>query len=301
MNSQINITDDDFTVCMAVGKYPFAEIAVSSIQYFYPNINIIIRFGLNDQHSKLREKFFLDRNVQIIGNLFKKQWRGSVDHAYNLDEIIRHVKTKYFIVFDDDIVMYRKNLLEYLKEIFRLYDIYAHIDNVSKSHLVILPYCFSMNIDIYRKYNMTFKPYLTDGFDFDTGLLILIDCFKYNLKIKKDYENSIYVQHLWNSSDKFWDAKEQVLRPFAKIKKEIMELCDGKTIPLLTRNLFNKPEITFDKKYYNASVIGKDIIEGNIPNFLVIPNYNKKSVIDTKQTKVEKQVKQNKQFKKIPI
>jgi len=148
--------------------------------------------------------------------------------------------------------MYQIGLIEYLHAKLKENDFcsYAYFQKWPQLTFErFVPYFIGFRRESFINHKMTFSP-CVDGLWLDTAGFILRDCYKYKLPVHKYKIQDI--MHFGSSSRK-------------KIHVNLMNQCDGKKIPVLSKDMFISSRGI--EKYICASLIVNQIIRGENPDF----------------------------------
>ena len=210
----MSFDNDQYTFVVPACSYPLAEISVTLVQYFYPDIKILMSFDKNYLTNERRDFFSKFLNLEIVPDEFL------LGHARQLNRIINnYVKTKYFIALDDDSFMMGPGILELIDGFFNENDGAINLDSCKPSRKLsqrALP-CFCIfKTDVFKKYNMTFEAthlYPEYQFYYDVGSFVLFDIYKYQIPvvILNDATNH-YIQHVWYISGLYEYLNKEAFR-----------------------------------------------------------------------------------------
>jgi len=257
----------DFTVCISIGKYPFAEMCVVSLQYFYPDIKILAILDLDSEIFEERKNFFRSRGIKVIDK--NHNFTLGVAHAANLDELIyNHVDTKYCVSLDDDVFTYSKGVIEIFDNDLKNFDF---IGVRQPKSWRLLPCYMAFKTNVFKKYSMTFKPSFSVIINgkkspLDTGSFIFFDCLKYDLKINEEsFYIAKYMHHLSGSS---YTKLSEVS------SKNLVRMFKTNEIPILNKTHFK--ENKFSILHSLGSVITNQIIKNEKPDFHLFEKHVKK-------------------------
>ena len=206
---------EEYTIIIPAYHYPLAEICVTLIRYFHPDIKIIISFD-SDFHVQERKDFFSKiKNIEIIPDRFKQ------NHSNQLDRMINsYVDTKYFFCLDDDSFIINPYILESINEIINRSQykgaLFIERFSINNAPQRIIPCFFIFETDLFKKHNMSFMTsynYVIDGnkkkyYYYDVGAFVLYDIFKYkipmlylNENIHQCIRHLSYISHLYQYVD----------------------------------------------------------------------------------------------------
>ncbi len=228
---------NNYTFIVPACSYPLAEISITLINYFYPNIKILMSFDKKPLTNQRRDFFSKVKNLEIVPDIFL------LGHARQLNRMINnHVKTKYFIAMDDDCFMTGLGILELIDnsigEKDGAIDLYS-CDPPGKLAQRALPYFCVFKTEVFKKYKMTFEAihlYPEHQFYYDVGSFVLFDILKYKIPvILLNNISSHYLQHIWYISGLY-----------GHLKKESFKNNDFNTIPKLDKDDFDLSNLSVE-------------------------------------------------------
>lgn len=245
----MNPSIKDVTICMSVACCPLAEMSISSIKRFYPDIKILLVFDYPEERNDNRKLFFTNNftNIEIIEDLPE-----SICHDLQLDRLIKFVKTKYFLTCDDDVFMFKDGCIEKMVEEaekgkFSVGNVmpYYHCPLLDKIVVTRIACYFSLyETETFLKYNMTFKRICETykgeeipekHYRGDTGFLVFSDMLKYDLKYK-DMDVNILNQFI-----RHYGGGASVINFIRESK--IYQKCDGINIPRIYKKDINEKKL----------------------------------------------------------
>lgn len=263
------------TVCIAACLFPVTEMCFISLKRYYPSVKVLMTFDKKDFTNNTRKVFFQKfKNVKILEDKY------DLMHASQMDRMFKMVDTKYGLSLDDDVYFKREGVIEKVESYLETGNYTAvgqKIQIIQRQHFMISPRLHPMflllKMDDYRKYDMTFKRMYEADFvsgsrkrsqDFycDTAGYIYHDLMKYGLPYY-DFNSDLddYLHHFSSVSD--WFRR--------KLNIDVMEYCDGYSIPEITpefqkinelsdwekMNLKNLTDYSKEAKKYHESVFPK--------------------------------------------
>ena len=200
--------NNDFTIIIPANFYPLAEISICLLNYFYPQIKILISYDKKVDIINRKKIISRFNNVSFVRNKF------NLGHGKQLNYLINFVNTKYFITYDDDSFMWKYGIIEFINEVINENDFIINIQStvsfkndsgkrLNNLSIRALP-CFSVGkTEIFLKYNMSFENSMyniskKNNILFDVGSFVLSDIMRYNLlmKIINITDVSDYINHI---------------------------------------------------------------------------------------------------------